>query len=103
MEEEEQLPEPPDEAEVAKQKKLLEDAIERAGEWFDGYNSAEVFETLEGPEKTLALLLDPLIWVMRDALVSYEEREQGCEDCTRKIDMWANNFALTIAVRILSE
>lgn len=93
---------PPDAAEIAKQKKLLEDAIELASGWFETDGSAEVFDTLEGKARTLALLLDPLIWTMREALITYEERETGCEECTARIDRWGNNFALTIAVRFLA-
>jgi hypothetical protein len=63
----------------------------------DGANYALMSEK----EQTFTRLLDPLVWIMREALISYEERETGCEECTVRVESGNNGLAVATAELML--
>lgn len=99
----EEIPELPPltEEEVVMQKELLEKGIELAMEWFEYGQDAEAFEAMSEKEQALTRLLDPMVWLMREALISYTERADGCEECTVRVNERQNGLQLAIADMLL--
>jgi hypothetical protein len=98
-----ELPELPPltEEEITAQKELLEKGIELAVEWFEYGQDAEAFEAMSKKEQALTRLLDPMAWMMREALISYTERSEGCEECTVRVESRNNGLQLAIADMLL--
>ena len=91
------------EEEITAQKELLERGIERGMEWFEFGQDAESFESMTVKEKSLTRLLDPMVWMMREALISYQERSEGCEECTKRVEERGNGIQLAIAELLLAD
>ena len=84
---------------VADNKAALEDAIEVAIQQFAQAQDAEFFEGLTPMEKSYIKLLDPLVWIMRESLQTYEHED--CDDCRERRETDANNLAIDVAEKIL--
>lgn len=83
---------------IAEREALLRAGIAQAVEWFEAAQSleAEELEALGAEQLAYRKLLDPVIWLMREALVSYEHLD--CEECTlRRSDAGSNSLALALA------
>lgn len=80
--------------EVEKQHQLLLSGIAVAEEWFNEALSPGNFESYSDKEKKLSRVLDPILWLMREAALSYEHE---CEDCSARIQARQNGLALTLA------
>lgn len=91
------------EEDITAQKELLERGIERGMEWFEFGQDAESFESMTVKEKSLTRLLDPMVWMMREALISYQERSEGCEECTKRVEERGNGIQLAIAELLLAD
>jgi hypothetical protein len=89
------------EEEITAQKELLEKGIELAMEWFEYGQDANAFEAMSEKEQALTRLLDPMAWMMREALISYTERSGGCEECTVRVESRNNELQLSIADMLL--
>lgn len=84
---------------VANNKAALEDAVEIAIQQFIHAQDEEVFAGLSDMEKAYIKLLDPLVWIMREALPSYEHED--CDACRDRRETDANNLSVSIAEMIL--
>lgn len=72
-------------------------------EWFEFGQDEESFAGMTEKEQTFTRLLDPLVWIMRESLISYKERSEGCEECTKRVESRGNGLALTVADMMLGE
>lgn len=90
------------EEEITAQKELLERAISLGMEWFEDGKEEADFLAMTDKEQSFTRLLDPIVWMMREALISYEEREGGCEECTVRIEERGNGIQLAMAEMLLS-
>ena len=79
--------------------KALEDAIEVAIQQFAYGQDEEAFNGMTEKEQVYTRLLDPLVWIMREALITYEHED--CEDCKLRRETDANNLGVAIAEMIL--
>ena len=95
--------EPPTEEEIAFQKEMLERGIEKSIEWFTYGQEAENFEAMSRKEKAFTRLLDPMVWLMKDGLIAYVEREDGCEECTMRINERQLGLPLALAEMVLQD
>lgn len=87
---------------LAEQKDLLERAIARGMEWFGEGQDADAFAGMSRKEQAYTRHLDPLIWLMREALVTYDHED--CEDCrVRRETTTGNGLALAIAEMMLQD
>lgn len=79
--------------------KALEDAIEVAIQQFTFGQDEENFKGMTEKEQVYTRLLDPLVWIMREALITYEHED--CDDCRERRETDANNLGVAIAEMIL--
>lgn len=89
----EELPPLTDE-EIEEQHQLLTKGISVAEAWFEEALTPGVFETMTDKEKKFSRVLDPLLWIMREAALSYEH---DCEDCRIRIQSRQNGLPLALA------
>ena len=85
------------EEQIAAQKVALEEAIERGVAWFEEAQDAEAYEAMTEKEQTFSRLLDPMLWIMRESLITYTERENGCEECSGRVERDGNSLAVAVA------
>ena len=79
--------------------KALEDAIELAIQQYSQAQDEEVFAGMSSVEQSYIKLLDPLVWIMRESLQTYEHLD--CEECIERRETDANNLAVDVAEKIL--
>lgn len=79
--------------------KILEEAIEYAVQQFVFGQDEENFVGMSEKEQAYTRLLDPMVWIMREALITYEHED--CEDCRERRETDANNLGIAIAQMIL--
>ena len=91
------------EEQIAEQKALLERGIARGMEWFEFGQDEEQYNSLTEKEQSFTRLLDPMVWMMREALISYQERAEGCEECTKRVEERGNGIQLAIAELLLGD
>lgn len=84
---------------VENNKAALEDAIEVAIQQFSHAQDEEVFAGMSDVEKSYIKLLDPLVWIMRESLQTYEHED--CDTCRERRETDANNLAVDVAEKIL--
>lgn len=89
------------EEEITAQKELLEAGIARGMEWFEQGKGEADFAAMTEKEQSFTRLLDPIVWMMREALISYEERSTGCEECTKRVESRGNGIQLAMAEMLL--
>lgn len=87
------------EEQIAEQAELLRSAIELGMQWFEEAKDAEAFEAMTLKEQRFSQLLDPLIWSMREALITYEHED--CEDCKMRRETGGNGYGLAVADMLL--
>jgi hypothetical protein len=80
-------------------RRALEDAIEVAVQQFAFGQDEEQFNSMNPKEQTYTKLLDPLVWIMRESLVTYEHED--CEECRERRETDANNLGVAVAEMIL--
>ena len=91
------------EEQITAQKELLERGIARGMEWFEFGQDEEQYNSLTEKEQAFTRLLDPMVWMMREALISYQERAEGCEECTLRVEERGNGIQLAIAELLLGD
>ena len=91
------------EEQITAQKELLERGIARGMEWFEFGQDEEQYNSLTSKEQAFTRLLDPMVWMMREALISYQERAEGCEECTLRVEERGNGIQLAIAELLLGD
>lgn len=89
------------EEQITAQKELLERGIALGMEWFEQGKDGADFALMSEKEQSFTRLLDPIVWMMREALISYEEREAGCEECTVRVETRGNGIQLAMAEMLL--
>jgi len=87
------------EEQIASNKAALEDAIEVAIQQFTFGKDEDNFNGMTEKEQTYTRLLDPLVWIMREALITYEHED--CDECRERRETDANNLGVAIAEMIL--
>lgn len=87
------------EEQIAEQRKLLETAIDYGVQWFEYAQDGANYALMSEKEQALSRLLDPLIWSMREALVTYEHED--CEDCKVRRETGGNGYGLAVADLLL--
>lgn len=80
--------------EVEEQHQLLLAGITVAEDWFKEALTPGAFEGYSDKEKKFSRVLDPILWLMREAALSYEHE---CDDCSARIQARQNGLALTLA------
>lgn len=85
------------EEEITAQAELLEAGIARGMEWFEEGKEEADFLAMTEKEQAFTRLLDPMVWIMRESLISYKERSEGCEECTARVERRENGLALAVA------
>ena len=100
-----EIPELPPLAEeqITAQKELLERGIARGMEWFEFGQDEAAYNSMTEKEQSFTRLLDPMVWMMREALISYQERTEGCEECTLRVEERGNGIQLAIAELLLGD
>ena len=86
---------------LAEQKELLERGIALGLEWFEEAKDAEAFEGFSRKEKAFSRLLDPMVWLMRDALITFEHED--CEECEVRRRTGGNGLGLAVAEMLLQD
>lgn len=84
---------------VAEHEQLLRDGIDRGMEWFEFGQDEESYKSMTEKEKTFTRLLDPMVWSMREALITYEHED--CDECKKRRETGGNSYALVIAEMLL--
>lgn len=80
-------------------RQALEDAIEVAVQQFIFGKDEENFNGMTEKEQVYTRLLDPLVWIMRESLITYEHED--CDECKERRETDANNLGIAIAEMIL--
>lgn len=83
------------------QESALTEAIAKGIEWFEFGQDEEQYNSMTEKEQTFTRLLDPMIWLMREAEITYKERKQDCEECKVRVERNGNSLAVAIAEMIL--
>jgi hypothetical protein len=83
------------------QEDSLKEGIERALEWFEFGQDEESYKGMTEKEQTFTRLLDPMIWIMRESLITYEHED--CEDCKVRRESNGNSLAVAISEMILGK
>lgn len=83
------------------QEESLNAGIARGVEWFEFGQDEESYKGMTEKEQIFTRLLDPMIWVMREALITYEH--QDCEDCKTRRESNGNSLAVAISEMILGK
>lgn len=89
------------EEQITAQKETLEEGIAKGIEWFEFGQNEEQYNGMTEKEQTFTRLLDPMVWLMRESLITYEERAEGCEDCKVRVESGGNGLAIAIAEMLL--
>ena len=89
------------EEQIADQKATLEEGIAKGIEWFEFGQVEEQYNGMSEKEQTFTRLIDPMVWLMREALITYQEREEGCEECKVRVESGGNGLAVAIAEMML--
>lgn len=84
---------------VAEHEQLLRDGIARGVEWFEFGQDEEQYNGMTEKEQTFTRLLDPMIWSLREALITYEHDD--CDECKNRRETGGNSYALVIAEMLL--
>lgn len=92
-------PEPLTAEVLAEQEQTLRDGIERGVEWFEFAQVEENYFAMSEKEQTFSRLLDPLIWSMREALITYEHED--CDDCKTRREANGNQYGVAVAMMLL--
>lgn len=80
--------------EIEEQHQLLKSGISTAEKWFEEALTPGAFETYSTKEKKFSRVLDPILWLMREAAISYEHE---CDACSDRIQARQNGLALALA------
>lgn len=83
------------------QESALTDAIAKGMEWFEFGRDEEQYNSMTEKEQIFTRLLDPMIWLMREAEITYKERKDGCEECKVRVEGNGNSLAVAVAEMIL--
>jgi hypothetical protein len=83
------------------QAELLRSGIERGVSYVEAASVEGAFAEMSSTEQVFIQLLDPLIWLMRESLISYEHAD--CEDCAARVNSGGNGLALAIAGMLLGD
>ena len=86
---------------LEEQKALLERGIALGMEWFDEAKDGPTFERFSRKEQAFSRLLDPMVWVMRESLVTFEHDD--CEECKVRRETGGNGLGLAIAEMLLQD
>lgn len=78
---------------------VLEEAIAVGMEQFEFGKDEESFLGMTEKEQTYTRLLDPMIWIMREALITYEHED--CEECKVRRETGGNGLAVAIGAMLL--
>lgn len=81
------------------QEDSLNEGIARALEWFEFGQDEEQYKSMTEKEQTFTRLIDPMIWIMREALITFEH--QDCDDCKKRRETGGNSLAVAISEMIL--
>lgn len=84
---------------VAEHEQLLRDGIARGMEWFEFAQVEENYLAMTEKEQVFSRLLDPMVWSMREALITYEHED--CDECKKRRETGGNSYALVIAEMLL--
>ena len=84
---------------LAYQEQSLKDGIELGVKWFAEAQDAEAYALMSEKEQTFSRLLDPLVWVMREALLTFEHED--CEDCRVRRESDGNSLGVSVAEMLL--
>ena len=84
---------------LAEQEETLRAGIERGMEWFEEAKDADFYAGLTVKEKAFSRLLDPLVWSMREALVTFEHED--CEECKNRRETGGNSYGVVVAEMLL--
>ena len=84
---------------LAEQEATLRAGIERGMEWFEEAKDADFYAGLTEKEKAFSRLLDPLVWSMREALVTFEHED--CEECKNRREAGGNAYGVVVAEMLL--
>lgn len=84
---------------LAEQEETLRAGIERGMEWFEEAKDADFYAGLTVKEKAFSRLLDPLVWSMREALVTFEHED--CDECKNRRETGGNSYGLVVAEMLL--
>lgn len=84
---------------LAEQEQTLRDGIERGMEWFEEAKDAEAYEAMSVKEKAFSRLLDPLVWSMREALITFEHED--CDECKNRRETGGNSYGVVVAEMLL--
>lgn len=82
------------------QEQMLKDAIELGMQWFEEAKDFEAYSAMTAKEQRFSRLLDPLIWSMREALITYEHDD--CEECKMRRETGGNGYGLAVAEMLLA-
>ena len=86
--------EPLTEEEIELQHQLLLEGIAKAESWFEEAKAPDAFASYSEKEKKLSRVLDPILWLLREANIAYEH---DCEECSARIQARGNGLALALA------
>ena len=81
------------------QEALLNAGIELGMKWFEEAKDFDAYSAMTQKEQRFSRLLDPLVWSMREALITYEHKD--CEDCKIRRETGGNGYALAVAEMLL--
>lgn len=84
---------------VAEHEQTIRDGIDRGVEWFEFAQVEENYLAMSEKEQVFSRLLDPLIWSMREALITYEHED--CDDCKKRRETGGNSYGLVVAEMLL--
>lgn len=84
---------------VEADRKTLEEGIALALEQFEFGKDEESFNGMTEKEQTYTRLLDPMIWIMRESLITYEHED--CDECKVRRESGGNGLAVAIGAMIL--
>ena len=86
---------------LVEQEALLNRGIERGTQWFEDAKEADSFSAMSRKEQAFSRLLDPMVWLMREALVTFEHKD--CEDCRVRRETGGNGLGVAIAEMLLQD
>lgn len=78
---------------------LLREGIARGVEWFEFGLDEEQYNSMTEKEQTFTRLLDPMIWLMRESLISYDHDD--CDECKVRRESGGNGLSVAIAEMLL--
>lgn len=81
------------------QHEILTRGIARGVELFEFGLDDEQFASMTEKEQVFTRLLDPLLWVMRESIISYEHGD--CEDCKNRRERDGNSLGVAIAAMLI--